>query len=186
VKPYHKLPTRARGPLRAASVNATPGSATANSYATVAEANAYHEAHVDGAVWDDLDPDVKVRALIQATRTLDANMDWRGTAATVTQALGWPRLWAYTKNGYIIDSTVIPVELKYATAELARLLATGSGGGGGAAQTLKSLKAGPIDVVFKEDAEIPAAVPSPVAQMILHLAERGTTSGVSWAEVIRS
>ena len=82
-------------------VNAQAGSASANSYATVAEANAYHDGHIAPAAWTDAEMPVKNRALVTATRLLDQNLQWIGIAATESQALAWPRHYARTSNGYL-------------------------------------------------------------------------------------
>lgn len=102
----------------------TPGSASANSYCTEAEADTYHEAHVDGAAWNspaDDAPD-KEAALLQAARMLDAMFDWAGTVATIEQAMGWPRFGASDRQGRLIASDVVPQAVKDAQAELARQL----------------------------------------------------------------
>jgi len=116
---------------------ATPGSASANSYATVAEADLFHEGHVYASAWWALDPIPKVVALVHATRVLDEQVQWNGTRTTETQALRWPRFgvpdrdnrdgWDYGYGrgygyGFHIDDGVIPLWLKHATAELARSL----------------------------------------------------------------
>lgn len=100
----------------------TSGAVNANSYATVAEADAYHEGRLHDESWDDVDD--KEAALIWAALLLDGWMVWTGSATfPETQALTWPRTGMLNRNGFAIASTVIPNELKNAQAELARQLA---------------------------------------------------------------
>ena len=71
------------------TIDATPMSPTANSYATVAEGDVYFANRMNFATWDDsLEQE---QALIQATLLLDT-YDYLGDAVTTTQALKWPRL----------------------------------------------------------------------------------------------
>ena len=166
---------------------ADPGAPNANSYATEAEANAYHETVIDSAAWDDADSDMKRRALVSATRALDTQVQWIGRALSGVQSLGWPRYNAVTRNGYII-SAVIPAEVKNATAELARrLIASGGAPTSTGENPLKGLKAGPVNLTFRDDVDTSTAVgfPADVFQMIAHLARTGLSSGVRSVPVVR-
>ena len=105
----------------AATITATISSASANSYATLAEANTYFETVPDSSTWDDKTVDQKNRALIAATRWIDSFMFF-GDRCDQGQALKFPR------NNYQVDDvelscTTIPVNIKYAQYELARALA---------------------------------------------------------------
>jgi len=61
-------------------LNATPGAADANSYATVADADAYHEGHLYASAWTSASNTTKEQALVMATRWLDAQVRWAGVA----------------------------------------------------------------------------------------------------------
>lgn len=75
----------------ALTIDATPGGANANSYATEAEAAAYFEADVVfGPVWALLSAEEKRKRLVFATRTLE-RLDFLGDPETDTQALAFPR-----------------------------------------------------------------------------------------------
>lgn len=100
----------------------TPGGSDSNSYATLAEANAYHSTRLHNSAWTNANDTTKEAALLWATRTLDSNMCWKGRKATEEQALDWPRYAVYDKDGYYIDSDVIPQQVKDAQSELAFLL----------------------------------------------------------------
>lgn len=103
------------------ALDATVGGATANSFATVAEATSYHETR-PGSTWDSVDD--QPAALIEATRLLQALVVWTGAAVDAVQALTWPRSGMFSRNGFAIPTNAIPIDLKYATAEFALQLAT--------------------------------------------------------------
>ena len=100
----------------------TPGASNANSYATLIEADAYHDTRLHNAEWTAAGDATKEAALIWATRELDANFCWYGRKATEEQSLDWPRYGMYDKDGYSIDSDIVPDQVKNAEAELAFML----------------------------------------------------------------
>lgn len=158
---------------------ATPGADDANSYATVAEANTYHEAHLYMTAWENADDDNKVIALIWATRLLDEQNDWIGEKASAAQALRWPRSYAEDADGYPIDAATIPQKLKEATAELARhllvkdrLQVMDDNVAG-----LESVKAGSVEVSFSSMDRIDLLPPS-VDQMLKNLVAGGSSGGM--------
>jgi len=105
----------------AVTIVATAGSASANSFVTLAEANTYMEARLNSTLWDAATDDSKNRSLIEATREL-GNLSWQGYTAADTQALAWPREWVTDPDSPTLDyydSTEIPTRLKNATCELA-------------------------------------------------------------------
>ena len=72
---------------------ATAKATNANTYATRAEANQYHEDRpAVGTTWASASNDQKDQALLWATKLMEALFDWTGYASTTTQALGWPRM----------------------------------------------------------------------------------------------
>ena len=106
------------------TVETGTGSATAESYATVAQADAYLAARGHTA-WADLETDVKEQSLRKATEYMFAaySLRWAGYRMTATQALDWPRAYvprvpAMTGTLYYADNAV-PVEVQRACAELA-------------------------------------------------------------------
>ena len=102
---------------------ATVGSASANSFITLAEADTYAEGRLNASTWDAATDDNQNRALVEATRLLSA-LTWEGTRVDTTQALSWPRSWAMNPDvtwfawAYYATSA-IPQRVKDATAELA-------------------------------------------------------------------
>ena len=105
----------------AAVIDATLGGASANSYVTLADADAYFDTTPDSTNWDNKTTDQKNRALISATRWIDA-LSFYGDRCSETQALKWPRK-DYTVDGIDLACTLIPVGIEIATYELARALA---------------------------------------------------------------
>jgi hypothetical protein len=99
------------------------GSATANSYCSEATATAYHETYGNPDPWLAATPFDHQDALRQATRALDFRYGsyWSGIRAGSTQALDWPRAYAYDAAGNPIPATTIPARLQQATAILALL-----------------------------------------------------------------
>jgi hypothetical protein len=118
----------------------TAGAANANSYGTLAEADAYFANHPDYDSWDE-SPNQE-EALIWAAMRLD-EYDFIGSVATTTQALKWPRI-----SDDIFDivwaDTEIPLRLKYAQFELAleRIKEVESGTSSVDAQPVSALKIG--------------------------------------------
>lgn len=98
----------------------TPGELTANSYASVAVADAYHLLR-GNSTWTEADA-LKEAALIRATQWIDGRYGnrWPGTRWKLRlQALDWPRIDAWDRDGGLIDASTIPVEIINATAEAA-------------------------------------------------------------------
>jgi len=106
----------------AASIIATAGAADANSYITLVAAQVIADNNVNPAAWDDATSDTRTRALISATSALDT-LSYIGSRTTTTQALCWPRKYAYTSERDYTD-TEIPSELADATFDLASALIT--------------------------------------------------------------
>ena len=111
------------------------GKADANSYADVADADAYFEGHLYASAWTAATEENKTKALVFATRLIDAQMQFNGTRASDAQALQWPRRecpdpdaagsvttliwWRLDSN---VASDVVPAGVVNATCEMAREL----------------------------------------------------------------
>jgi len=105
-----------------ATLVATAGSATANSYAEVSEGDTYFSERVQATNWTTAELDVKKQALIQATRRLDT-LKYNGSKVTSGQALKWPRIDTFDDDGTEYASDAVPSVVKYAAFEEAlRLL----------------------------------------------------------------
>lgn len=140
---------------------ATPGDPAANSFETVAEADAYFQTRPGSDAWFELAPTEKEAALIQATRLITVGICWTGTPTTETQALPWPRTGMAARNGGLVADTAVPLDLKWATSELALALLTRDRVAENQADALglKELQVGPIDLVFR-DPQTGDAVPA--------------------------
>ena len=98
---------------------ATPGSASANTYALVADVTTLAETMLPvPTAWGQQGPDLQARACATATRLLD-RLPWVGERVTTTQALAWPRYGAYSPDGLLLASDAIPQPVQHATARLA-------------------------------------------------------------------
>lgn len=106
-------------------IDATIGGANSNSYATLAEAEAYLGAKIVNPDWNGLANEDKNGLLISAARQLDL-LYYQGSVVTETQALQWPRYGMVDRHGWSVLSTEIPTDLKSAQIELAYSLALGN------------------------------------------------------------
>tara|TARA_R110002020_G_scaffold21484_3_gene72984 strand:+ start:558 stop:1112 length:555 start_codon:yes stop_codon:yes gene_type:complete len=114
-----------------ATLVSTAKSASANSYATLAESNIYMQTvrSDQEKVWLKITESTRERYLIMSTRLIDQHYDFIGYKTTTDQALQWPRQnspkdgkWAKGFGLDYLDQDTIPSFLKDATAELARIL----------------------------------------------------------------
>lgn len=109
-------------------VVATVGSASANSYVTIAEADAYLDDRLNASAWTGASDDDKARALFEAARELDL-YPWKGSRVDSTQSLEWPRdyvespdiPWATVEQAdtYYYLRTVVPERVRNAQVEIA-------------------------------------------------------------------
>jgi hypothetical protein len=67
------------------------GKTDANSYADVADGDAYHDGHLYASAWTGATPDRKAAALVMATRLIDSQFQFNGSRTSASQALQWPR-----------------------------------------------------------------------------------------------
>jgi hypothetical protein len=168
-----------------ADIIATPASPLANSYATLEEVQAYIDARIPLAGWDDAE--AQDALVIMATRTLDmmaqgrrtlvmsggvpayyrVSRKWTGSPATTTQRLAWPRIGMYDQNGNAIDPTSIPQALKDAVAEFAGQLSGGDRtlDNDVIVQGLTSVKAGSVSLAFKDNI-MPQVIPDAVFNLL--------------------
>lgn len=150
------------------TVITTPADPAANSYVSVAEADAYHATHLYASVWTAATVTTKETAVIHATRVLDLMYKWAQWSTTPTQKLQWPRTGVedFLRRSYIGD-LVIPSQLKDATAEFARqlIVADRTADSDIETQGITSLGVGSVSLSFKESV-IAKVVPDAVVEMI--------------------
>jgi hypothetical protein len=143
----------------AAVIDATLGGASANSYVTLADADAYFETTPDATNWDDKTNDQKNRALISATRWIDA-LSFYGKRCSETQALKWPRE-DYKVDGIELACTLIPVGIEVATYELARAFANDTDaitGSTGTTGIYDQVELGELKVKYKASSMTPGVI----------------------------
>ena len=99
------------------------GKADANSYAAVADGDAYHDGHLYASAWTAATTENKEKALVFATRLVDAEFRFKGVKANTTQALQWPRSDCRDPDGddYLASDAVTSAVVQ-ATCEMAREL----------------------------------------------------------------
>ena len=111
------------------------GMVDANSYASAADGDAYHDGHLYASAWTAATAPNKEKALVMASRLIDAEYQFNGFKASGGQALQWPRiscpdpdvnatelvgiLW---RAGNYVDSNIVPKAVVDVTCELAREL----------------------------------------------------------------
>jgi hypothetical protein len=147
---------------------ATAKSATANSYCTLAEADQYHDDRpAVSTTWADASENNKIRALLWATKLMEALFTWNSYATTTTQALGWPRTGLLERIDVVLDSDTVPSEVKNAEAEYARqlLVANRAQDNEIEAQGITSIKAGSVFLQFTAN-QYNKVVPDAVYLMI--------------------
>lgn len=97
------------------------GLANANSFASVAEADQYHENYANPATWTALTTAQKQDALRKATQFIEAEYSARvkGDRAVSAQALSMPRRGLTLYDGTLLSETVVPARWKDACSYLA-------------------------------------------------------------------
>lgn len=91
-----------------------------NSYLEVADADAYFADRLNSTAWDGATIENKPKALIQATKAIEA-MKFLGIRSASTQKLSFPRSDVYVDN-ILIDDTIVPQDVKDAVCEYAILM----------------------------------------------------------------
>lgn len=170
----------------ACAIVATVGSETANSYGTIAEANAYFESHPYPDTWANASTDEKCRALVTATRLLDTWYEWEGVVASSSQALLWPRDAAYAPNGFLHTTDEIPERIKQATFELAKalLVSDRTADSDIESQGITSIKAGSVALTFQNARAKP--IPDAVEALVSFYGRRRTVSGSGTVHLYRA
>ena len=135
------------------TLDATPAGSAANSYCTVAEADAYFNTSFNRPVWGATSTPNKEIALIEAARLLDSQVKWYGYLATNTQVLRWPRAYVPSPDsglgGPYLNSDVIPQPVKELACELAYHILSNLGYSS-SENDLTRIKVGPILLDFSE------------------------------------
>ena len=138
------------------TLTTTPGATNADSYASLAQALAYHAA-IGNATWAASTDALREPALRRATIWVDNSYRarWKGQRGVNgrSQALDWPRYGVLDSDGWYVDSATIPLEVTNATNEAAlrELVAPGSLMPDYVAATaVKTASAGPVSVTYMD------------------------------------
>ena len=111
------------------------GKPDANSYAAAADGDAYHDGHLYATAWTVATTGNKEKALVMATRLIDAQFQFHGFKRVTSQALQWPRRLCPDPDnidgviagllllrGPFLDETKVPAVAVNAACEMAREL----------------------------------------------------------------
>jgi hypothetical protein len=109
--------------------------ANANSYASAADGDAYHEGHIYPSAWTGASLGTKEAALVMATRLIDGCYQFNGYKVSASQSLQWPREGCLdpdapqtlfpsilNQSSQYFPSNAVPNAVVNATCELAREL----------------------------------------------------------------
>jgi hypothetical protein len=154
------------------------GLVDANSYADVADGDAYHDGHLYATAWTGASAGQKTAALVMATRLIDAEYQFNGTRTTANQALQWPRaMCPEPDNVHVPISVLLPIPYDYvqydtvpkavvqATCEMAREFLIADRTTAPAGEGLKYYNAAGIQTGYDKTDKRP--VLSQVAQVML-------------------
>jgi hypothetical protein len=99
------------------------GKVDANSYASAADGDAYHDGHLYATAWTAASAGNKEAALVMATRLIDSQIRFAGFKANDAQALQWPRRSCPDPDlDAVVATNLVPREIIDATCEMAREL----------------------------------------------------------------
>jgi len=102
------------------ALDSTTGAATAESFVSVTDADAYWANHNSPLEWEEAITSELESSLRYATQYLEQNFTWLSTIYETTQALGWPRSSYSDSEGRSVGgAAVIPQKVKDATCEMA-------------------------------------------------------------------
>lgn len=126
------------------------GKSDAESLCSLADANAYHTARGNAAWAAIATDDLREQNLRKATDFITQmyRLKWQGMRVKVAQSLDWPRLNVLVDD-YPVQTTIVPVAVKNACAELA-LKSSTTVLAADLKQGVKSKKVGPIETVYDE------------------------------------
>lgn len=127
------------------ALDTTIGGASSDSYATLAEYQAYGAAMGWTLSGDDSTDEQHLR---RAALYIDRNYSFPGYQQYQTQALAWPRITSLYVDGWPVDPDIIPQDIKDAQCELAYLIKGGLDPFATLEGVIKSAGAGPARVEF--------------------------------------
>lgn len=165
----------------------TVGGSSSNTYINLADADGYFERHLYSSDWLNAETEDRRASLVWSTQLLDQYMVWVGSKATLEQALRWPRAGVVDRDGYAIDSNIIPEDVRRATAEFARHLLIKDRTAEDSTRGFSELEADVLRLVIDKDDRV-GVIPDNIAAMLTpHLAE-DTSAGTGglFAKLVRT
>ncbi len=161
------------------------GVTDATSYVSVEEADDIITMNIHAsASWAALVDGDKEKLLAWASRYLDERTRWFGTKAVPASALRWPRVGVIDRDGIELSSTMVPRQLKIATAEMARYLIDEDRSVERGQDALTRLKADVIELEFSEGYRLPQ-VPSHMQYLIKGLGTISSGNGIQFKRILR-
>lgn len=161
------------------------GLSDATSYVSVEEADDIITMNIHASeTWSSLSDEDKEKLLSWASRYLDERTRWFGRKAVESSALRWPRSGITDRDGITLSSTLIPRQLKIATAEMARYLVDEDRTTERGQDGLSRLRADVIELEFVEGYRLPQ-VPSHMQYLIKGLGAISSGSGIKFKRIIR-
>ncbi len=173
------------------------GKVDANSYASLADCDAFHSGHLYATVWTGATADQKAVALVMATRLIDAEYQFSGFKATENQALQWPRmncpdpdktpvpvLTSLMRADPFVPPGIVPKALVQATCEMARELLIADRTAAPAGEGLKYQNIGGNQTGYDKTDRRP--IISPVAQALLDKFGSMIKSGSGAVRLVRT
>ena len=161
----------------------------ANSYASVADADARHSVSTAADTWENLDPQQKEQRLVTATRRLDALFDWVGVPYSVTQPLGFPRRNLYDQTGRPVYMKLVPAAVRNATIDLALWLPEDVAASGATGDVIEEITLGPIGIKMAipetAAATVQPYVPADIIMSLRHFGQYVGGGGGSVGRLVR-
>jgi len=164
-------------------LDATVGTATANSYVTVAEANSYFADRAHSSAW--VTATNKDQLLMSASRMLDWMLNFNGSRIYSTQVMQFPRIGVIKRDGVEVPETIIPQEVKFAVFELALSSVKKDRTVESALAGIESLEAGPLAIKTSKGYENPSprVIPDYIRQILVDFI---VSSGMSVVRLMRA
>lgn len=166
------------------ALDATVGSTTANSYVTVAEADAYFLERANSSKW--AVSTEKAALLMTASRMIDWQLAFQGSKVSELQSMQFPRTGVILPSGYEVPATIIPTEVKFAVFELAYSTIGADRVADSPLAGIEQVKAGPLFVKATpagNDSTKANAIPDHVRQLLLNYLVQ---SGIGVYRLIRA
>ena len=131
-------------------VVAVPDSTIANTYVTVAEADAYFLSRRSSGQWRLLSGDAKAVVLLQAIEWME-QFTFKGYRRGYDQRLQFPRSYLYDRDGYWVDSETVPRFIKVAQMELAFYLIENDAFENTGLEEINTAAVGDLDVDVRQE-----------------------------------